>query len=86
MFAGLEARKKKPRPGTRRAQAQTGHAKARFCLGPGINFWHPVRSRVVPNSDRTRGFAKPRLYVGYGGFARIATLKSRYSGPSPRTN
>ena len=59
LFAGLEARKTKPGPGKRRAQARTGHTKIGFCPGPGFNFWHPVRSRVAPNPDRTRGFAKP---------------------------
>ena len=63
MFAGLEARKTKPGPGTRRAQARTGHTKTGFCPGPGFNFWHPVRSRVAPNPDRTRGFAKPIFQV-----------------------
>ncbi|KAH9761464.1 reverse transcriptase Ty1/copia-type domain-containing protein [Citrus sinensis] len=39
-----------------------------FCPSPGFNFWHPVRSRVAPNPDRTWGFAKPssRPDIAYG--------------------
>ncbi|KAH9747321.1 Receptor-like protein 47 [Citrus sinensis] len=69
---GAEARKTKPGPGTCRAQARTGHAKAGFCLGPGFNFLRPIRSQVAPNPDRTRGFAKPTCirHVRFKGLVR----------------
>ena len=79
-FAGLETQIKKPRPGTCRAQAWTTHAKFGFCPGLGINFCHPVRSRVASNPDRTRGFAKPtRYYLRYWNVGQV--FKSSKSRP-----